>query len=253
MRMKIHLVLLFSCTIYFWGIVIVLRIFYLVSKDRMDLDHSSNTIRNRTSSWSWLNTSDIPKGSAPDLATPIGIVRFAIIMIWFVVSREAIHFWLGKSYGNLIFSAYNSFGIVVLFSEFIIAELAAECLSLLSKKPMSIAYSILLHRGKRKSKVAKKYLITALIAWTIFYPIRVLGLLNFGAADQRKLVYSPPFSLTLNVYDYSTSTIISKNGNTEVYNTSGDVVSLDELFERPTDNVPITKNIVGLIEKKAPI
>lgn len=242
--MRAHIVLFVAIASYISCSTIFLLVIRRIRRNPDFIDAPPTDEKYRKSIWFWPDSDSSPKGSAPDLATPTAIVRTVVLLAWFALSREACHYWLGHSYGSIPFSAYNGFGAIVMLIEFVLAEVLSECWALLSRGPMSIAYSKLLIRNRKKSKVVSKYTVVALSLFVFLYPVRIMGLLNYGTVGQEQLVYSSPFSLKVRSFPYATSLVIQEEGAYVLYNADGDKVVLDNMTTGILDDNPITSDVI---------
>ena len=202
------------------------------------------------SEWFWADKKDIPKWSPPAMAGGAGVLSLALLLGWLFLSQELVLFFACKPYGGVAFSGPVYLLIISLIANLAIAFSISDCYTLLSRRPMSIAHSMLMHKNRKKSVVTRNYLRAALLIWILCYPIRIVVMQSYGTADQDKVIYHVPFHAEVQEYDYETSRLISVDDKTILINEAGDKLRVDNLHGSVmSDDIDIPTYITDAIQK----
>ena len=114
---------------------------------------------------------------------------------------------------------------------------------------MAIAHSMSMHHGRKKSVVARRYLLAALVIWIVCYPVRIAAVQSYGAAGEDRVAYHAPFDTEVQTFDYDTSVLSERADHVCLANAEGDMLRVDNLCGSISDDADVFAYITDAMEK----
>lgn len=190
----------------------------------------------KNSPWYWKPGKDYGKKDPPDNCGLCNLWLGVALFVWFVL-LPYVSFFDGAFIEDEIECFTSLLGIVYLVFSLVFVFIVTHFSALFSKRPMCICFSLFHIFHKKQRYIAwKNTLMILLVSCVIYFPIRTVGIFNYGYVCAEKIVYSPAFSLEENVfyYDDATVSIIHTEDGREIkhyyiYNSAGDRLDIESL------------------------
>lgn len=189
----------------------------------------------KKSIWYWKPGKDYGKKDPPDNCGLCNVWLGAALFMWLVLPYAS---FLGGAFIPDAIECFSSLlGLANLVFSFAFVCIAMHFSALFSKRPMCICFSLFHIFPKKQRYIAwKNTLLILLVSCVIYFPIRTIGIFNYGYVCDDRIVYSPAFSLEENVFNFDdvTVNIVPNEDGQEIEhyyicNSSGEQLDIEKL------------------------